>query len=92
MLQHFVQSVLVARRADDENPDSSAVAETMELLGNSSYRYQIMDRSRHAETRCLNDEKTHKVINGKMFKRLNNVSKKFTKLSLQNPKLSIENL
>ena len=38
----FVQSVVDARREGDENPDSSVVAETMELLGNSSYGYQIM--------------------------------------------------
>ena len=69
----FVQSVVDARRAGDEIPDPSAVAETMKWLGNSSYGYQIMDRSRHTETKYLNDEKTHKEINGKKFKRLNNV-------------------
>ena len=46
----FVQSVVDARREGDENPDSSVVAETMKLLGNSSYGYQIMDRSRYTET------------------------------------------
>ena len=45
----FVQSVVDARRKGDENLDSSVVAETMKLLGNSSYGYQIMDRSRHTE-------------------------------------------
>ena len=78
----FVQSVVDARRGGDENPDSGVVAETMKLLGNSSYSYQIMDRSKHKEIKNLNDEKTHKAINGKMFRRLNNVSKKsFTKLN-----------
>ena len=62
---NFVQSVVDARRAGDENPESSVVAETMKLLGNISYGYQIMDRSRHTETKCLNDENTHKAINGK---------------------------
>ena len=72
---NFGHSVVDARRAGDENLDSSVVAEPMKLLGNGSYGYQIMDRSRHTETKYLNDEKTHKAINGKMFKRLNNVSK-----------------
>ena len=49
----FVQSVVDARRSGDENPDSSVVAETMKLLGNSSYGCQIMDRSKHTE-----DERT----------------------------------
>ena len=66
----------------DENPDSSVVAETMKLLGNSSYGYQIMGRSKHTETKYLNDEKTHKATNGKTFKRLNNVSKKLYKVEL----------
>ena len=36
----FVQSVVDARRAGDENPLSGVVAQTMKLLGNSSYGYQ----------------------------------------------------
>ena len=43
----------------------------MKLLANSSYGYQIMDRSRHTVTKYLNDEKAHKAINSKFFKRLN---------------------
>ena len=43
----------------------------LKLLANSSYGYQIMDRSRHTVTKYLNDEKTHSAINSKMFKRLN---------------------
>ena len=76
-----------ARRAGDENPDSSVVAETMKLLGNSSYGYQIIDRSRHTETKYLNDEKTHKAINGKTFKRLNNVSKENYEVELAKSKI-----
>ena len=41
----FVQAAVDARRKSDKNPNSSAVAETMKLLANSSYGYQIMDRS-----------------------------------------------
>ena len=47
---NFVQSVIDARREGDENPLSGVVAETMKLLGNSSYGYQIIDRSRHTIT------------------------------------------
>ena len=52
-----VQSAVDARRKGDENPNSSVVAETMKLLANSSYGYQIMDRSRHTVTKYLSDEK-----------------------------------
>ena len=46
----------------------------MKLLGNSSYGYQIMDRSRHTENLYPNDEKTHKTIINCLFKRFNSVS------------------
>ena len=71
---NFVQSALDARRQGDENPNSSVVAETMKLLTNSSYGYQIMDRSGHTMTKCLTDERTHSAINSKMFKRLNHIT------------------
>ena len=67
----FVQSAVNARREGDQNPNSTVVAETMKLLANSSYGYQIMDRSRHTVTKYLNDEKTHTAIHNKLFKRLN---------------------
>ena len=55
----FVQSAVKARREGDENPNSSVVAETMKLLANSFYGYQIMDPSRHTVTKTLSDEKRH---------------------------------
>ena len=70
----FVQSAVDARRKGDENPHSSVVAETMKLLANSSYGYQIMDRSRHTITKYLNDEKTHKAIISKFSKKLNQLN------------------
>ena len=66
----FVQAAVDATRTGDENPKSSVVAETMKLLANSSYGYQIMDRSQHTITKYLRDEKTHAAINSKLFKRL----------------------
>ena len=63
-----------AQRQGDENPSSSVVAETMKLLANTSYGYQFMDRSRHAVTKYLTDEKTHSAIFSKMLKRLNHIT------------------
>ena len=45
----FVLSVVNARRAADENSESRIVAETEKLLGNSSYGYETIDRSRNTE-------------------------------------------
>ena len=66
-----MQSAVNVRRQGEENPNSSIVAETMKFLANSSYRYQIIDRSRHTVTNYLNDEKTHSAIKNKLFKRPN---------------------
>ena len=44
---NFVHSVVDARREGDENLLPGILAETMKILCNSSYGYQIMDRSRH---------------------------------------------
>ena len=73
-LNKFVQSAVDARRKGDENPNSSVVAETMKLLANSSYGYQIVDRSRHTVTKYLSDEKTRAAINSKLFKRLDHLN------------------
>ena len=81
----FVQSAMDARRQRDENPKSSVVAETaktLKLLANSSYGYQIIDRSRHTVTKYLTDEKTHSAINSKMFKRLNHITDQLCELEL----------
>ena len=64
----FVKAAVDARRKGDENPNSSVVAEKKKLLANSSYGYQIMDRSRHSVRRYLTDERTHAAIISKLFK------------------------
>ena len=46
----------------------------MKLLANSSYGYQIMDRSRHKVTKYLIDQKTHGASISKMFRRLNYIT------------------
>ena len=78
----FVQSAVNARREGDENPNSGVVAEAMKLLANSSYGYQIMDRSRHTVTKDLSDEKTHEAINTKFFKRLDHINDQLNEVVL----------
>ena len=69
-----VQSAANARREGGENSNSGVVVETMKLLANSSYGYQIMGRSRHTITKYLSDGKIHGAINNKMFKHLSYVN------------------
>ena len=75
-------SAVNARREGDENPNSSVVAETMKLLTNSSYGYQIMDPSRHTVTNYLSDEKTHGAINTKLFKRFDQLNDQLCEVEL----------
>ena len=82
MLQQFVQSAVDARRQGDENPNSSNVAETMKLLANSSYGYQIVDRSRPTAMKYLTDEKTHAAIKSKLFKKLDHVDNSLYEVEL----------
>ena len=86
-INNFVQSAVDARRQRDQNPNSSVVAETLKLLANSSYGYQIIDRSRHAVTKYLTDEKTHSAINSKLFKRLNHITDQLYEVELVKPEI-----
>ena len=78
----FAQEAVDARRKGDENPNSSVVAETMKLLANSSYGYQIMDRSLHTVTKYLTDKNTHAAINKKLFKKIYHVINSLYKVEL----------
>ena len=79
---NFVQSVVDARQQGGENPNSSFVAETMKLLANISYGYQIMDCSRHTVTKYLTAERTHRAKNGEMFKHLNHITDQLYEVEL----------
>ena len=85
VFKNFVQTVVDARWGGDENTLSGVLAETMKLLGNSSYGYQILDRSKHTMTKYLGEEKTHKAINNPLFKRLNVVVKDLYDVHLVKP-------
>ena len=78
----FLQSAVDARRKGDENRNSRVVAETMKLLANSSYGYQIMDRSLHTVKKHMSDEKTHGAINTKFFKRLDYINDQLYEVEL----------
>ena len=77
-----MQSAADARRKGDKNPISSVVAETRKLLANSSYGYQIKDRSRHPVTKYLTDENTRAAINSKLFKKLDHVNNSLYEVEL----------
>ena len=71
-----------ARRQGDEKAISSVVGETMKLLANSSYGYQIMDHSRHIVKKYLTDAKNHSAIKSKIIKRLNHITDQLYQVEL----------
>ena len=78
----FVQSAVDARMQGDKNSHSSVVAETLKLLANSSYGYQIIDRSPNTVKKYLNDEKTYAAIKSKFFKKLDRVNNSLYEIEL----------
>ena len=83
----FVSSVVQARRKGDENKDSSVVAETMKLIANSSYGYQIMDRSKHTNTKFVLGSDVDSLVNNCMFKRLHHLPRKIFEVELGKRKI-----
>ena len=83
---------MIAGSEEDGNPISSVVAETMKLLANSSYGYQIMDRSRHTVLKDLSDEKTHAAVNNKMFKRLGCINDQLYEVELNKSEIEHKEL
>ena len=66
-----MNSVVAARREGDTNKNWTVVAETMKLIGNSSYGYQIMDRRKHIRTKYVKGGEVDKLLNNKLFHNLN---------------------
>ena len=76
LFNSIVQTVIDARWKSDEVPNLTVVAETMKLLANSSYGYQMMDWNWHTVTKyeVPQWQKTHVAVNSKLFKRLDHVN------------------
>ena len=69
--KQFAQDVSDARRTGDINPDTSIIADTMKLIGNSSYGSTIMDKTKHIKVTYHNNvHDVRKEINKPQFVRL----------------------
>ena len=67
----FVNGVVEARRQGDLTPDSAVCANIEKVVGNSAYRYQIMDRSRHTRTKYKIGSCVNTLVNDKTFRKFN---------------------
>ena len=75
---------MYARRKSDENPNSSAVAESIKLRADCSYGYQILNRSSHNVEKYLSNEGTHATIRRQLFKKLDYLKNGFNEIELAN--------
>ena len=78
----FVESAVEAKCQSDENPNSSVVRETMKLLVNGSFGYQIMDRSQHTVTKYLSDKTTAAAEYRKPFKKADHMDNSLYEVEL----------
>ena len=83
----FVQNIVDARREGDQNKESTVVAETMKLIGNSSYGYQIMDRSRHTNTKYVKGSQVDKFINNRFFKTMNELPEQIYEVEMSKSRI-----
>ena len=88
MIQQLCAVSSRCQMRSDENPNSSAVSQTMKFPANSSYGYKSIDWSRLSVTRYISDKKTHAANNSELFKKLYHVNNSMYEVKL--PKTQIK--
>ena len=66
----FGEAVSDARRAGDIDPNKSIIADTMKLVGNSSYGKTITNKERHRQVKFCTDDEVSQLINSPFFRQL----------------------
>ncbi|KAJ8017821.1 Krueppel-related zinc finger protein 1 [Holothuria leucospilota] len=70
----FGEAVSDARREGDRNPSKAIIADTMKLIGNSSYGKTITNKEGHCNINIVQDDKASRLINETTFRDLNEIS------------------
>ena len=70
----FGEAVSDARRDGDKDPNKAIIADTMKLIGNSSYGKTITNKEHHTNVKLCNDTEATKYINESLFRDLDEVS------------------
>jgi hypothetical protein len=89
--KNFVNEVCDARRAADKDPSKAIIAETMKLLGNSSFGRTILDKTRFNDIKYKNNENDIlKSINSSYFKDLNEINENCCEITSQKKKITMD--
>ena len=70
----FADAVSDARRDGDSGPSKSIIADTMKLMGNSSYGKTITNKYRHTNCKITDFSKANKLVNDLLFRDLNPIT------------------
>ena len=70
----FGNAVSDARRDGDADPAKAIIADTMKLIGNSSYGKTITNKAHHSNVKVCNNTEATKYINESLFRDLDEVS------------------
>ena len=92
--QPFGNAVFEARRAGDADPNKSIIADTMKLVGNSSYGKTITNQENHRDIHYCSEMKASQLVNEPYFRAIEPIDddtyevqmcKKTIKLNLPSP-------
>ena len=64
----FGDAVSNARRAGDADPSKAIIADTMKLVGNSSYGETITNKERHRQVKFCDDDEVPSLINSVLLR------------------------
>ncbi|KAJ8020607.1 hypothetical protein HOLleu_40243 [Holothuria leucospilota] len=70
----FGEAVSDARREGDRDPSKAIIADTMKLIGNSSYGKTITNKEGHRNIDIVSENKASRLINETNFRDLNEIS------------------
>ena len=84
----FDDAVSNAHRAGDADHSKAIIADTIKLVGNSSYVKTITNKERHRQVKFCNDDDVPSLINSPFFRELNPIDDTRTKCKAARKKLN----
>ena len=86
----FGDAVSNARRAGDADPSKAIIADTMKLVGNSSYGKTITNKERHRQVKFCDDDEVPNLINSPFFRELNPIDDDTYKVESSKKKIKLD--
>ena len=86
----FGDAVSNARRAGDADPSKAIIADTMKLVGNSSYGKTITNKERHRQVKFCDDDEVPNLINSPFFRELNPIDDDTSEVQSSKKKIKLD--